>query len=88
MKYRTCTFIRDDGTICNAAAVTAHSLCRYHLRHRARLMRMAQYRARQVAKDATALNGSFRSPKPCASIGIGPQRERPLVTKVQVPVLS
>ena len=46
MEYRTCTFIRDDGNICNSAAVTDRNLCLYHLEHRARLMRMAQYRAR------------------------------------------
>jgi len=46
MEYRTCTYIHDDGGICNSAAVTDRNLCLYHLRHRARLMRMAQYRAR------------------------------------------
>ena len=46
MEYRTCTYIRDDGNICNSAAVTDRNLCLYHLEHRARLMRMAQYRAR------------------------------------------
>ncbi len=46
MEYRTCTYIRDDGNICNSAAVTDRNLCLYHLEHRARLMRIAQYRAR------------------------------------------
>jgi hypothetical protein len=46
MEYRTCTFIRDDGNICKSAAVTNRNLCLYHFDHRARLMRMAQYRAR------------------------------------------
>src|SRR5271169_3387984 len=46
MEYRTCTYIHDDGGICKSAAVTDRNLCLYHLRHRARLMRMAQYRAR------------------------------------------
>ena len=46
MEYRTCTYIRDDGNICNSAAVTDRNLCLYHLSHRARIMRMAQYRAR------------------------------------------
>ncbi len=46
MEYRTCTYIRDDGNLCNSAAVTDRNLCLYHLEHRARLMRMAQYRAR------------------------------------------
>ena len=46
MDYKTCTYIRDDGNICNSAAVTDRNLCLYHLSHRARVMRMAQYRAR------------------------------------------
>ena len=46
MEYRTCTYIHDDGGICKSAAVTDRNLCLYHLSHRARLMRMAQYRAR------------------------------------------
>jgi hypothetical protein len=46
MEFRTCTFIHDDGNLCNSAAVTDRNLCFYHLDHRARLMRMAQYRAR------------------------------------------
>jgi hypothetical protein len=45
-EYKTCTYIHDDGNICNSAAVTDRNLCLYHLSHRARLMRMAQYRAR------------------------------------------
>ncbi len=45
MEYRTCTYIHDDGGICSSAAVTDRNLCLNHLRHRARLMRMAQYRA-------------------------------------------
>jgi len=45
MEYKTCTYIRDDGGVCNSAAVTDRNLCLYHLEHRARLMRMAQYRA-------------------------------------------
>ena len=46
MEYKTCTYIRDDGGICNSAAVTDRNLCLHHLEHRARLMRIAQYRAR------------------------------------------
>ena len=46
MDYKTCTYIRDDGNLCNSAAVTDRNLCLYHLSHRARLMRQAQYRAR------------------------------------------
>lgn len=44
--YQTCSHIYDTGGICNAAAVKDQRYCVYHLRHRARLMRMAQYRAR------------------------------------------
>src|SRR5450755_1982753 len=51
MEYRTCTYIHDDGRICNSAAVTDRHLCLYHLRYRARLMRMAQYRARDQRFD-------------------------------------
>ncbi len=46
MEYRTCTYIRDDGNLCNSAAVSDRNLCLYHLQHRARIMRIAQYRAR------------------------------------------
>ncbi len=51
MEYRTCTYIRDDGNVCNSAAVTDRNLCLYHLEHRARLMRMAQFRARNQRFD-------------------------------------
>ena len=51
MEYRTCTYIRDDGNICNSAAVTDRNLCLFHLSHRARLMRQAQYRARGLRFD-------------------------------------
>ena len=51
MEYRTCTHICDNGSICNSAAVTDRNLCLYHLDHRARLMRMAQYRARNERFD-------------------------------------
>ncbi len=53
MEFRTCTFIHDDGNLCNSAAVTDRNLCFYHLDHRARLMRMAQYRARGERFDLT-----------------------------------
>jgi hypothetical protein len=51
MEIRTCTFIHDDGNLCNSAAVTDRNLCLYHLSHRVRLMRMAQYRARAQRFD-------------------------------------
>jgi hypothetical protein len=44
--YRTCTHIYDTGGICNSAAVKNHNYCAFHLHHRARVMRMAQHRAR------------------------------------------
>jgi len=42
---KTCTY-SDDAGKCNSAAVTGQSYCTFHLRHRARLMRIAQARAR------------------------------------------
>ena len=53
MEYRTCTYIHDDGNLCNSAAVTDRNLCLYHLSHRARLMRQAQYRARGARYNLT-----------------------------------
>ena len=46
MKYRTCNFVHDNGYLCQSAAVGGRDYCCYHLRHRGRLMRMAQARAR------------------------------------------
>ena len=45
MKYRTCNFVHDTGYLCQSAAVGGRDYCCYHLRHRGRLMRMAQARA-------------------------------------------
>src|SRR5271165_3475222 len=44
--YKTCTHIHDTGGTCNSAAVKDRDYCTYHLRYRARLLRMAQARAR------------------------------------------
>ena len=44
--YRTCKHIYDTGGTCASASVNGQHYCVYHLHHRARLMRMAQYRAR------------------------------------------
>jgi|SRR5450432_4047525 len=103
MKYRTCTFIRDDGSICKSAAAKDRHLCDYHFEHRARLMRMAQY-ARRAAqandplaktfeaaspKDAAlALRGRRRSAKPSASIALAPQPRRGRKAPAAVPRIS
>ena len=42
----TCTHLYDNGHHCGAVAVEDQRFCVYHLRHRARQHRMAQYRAR------------------------------------------
>ena len=47
----TCTHIYDDGGLCNSAAVTGQRFCSSHLHHRARLMRIAQHRARNQRFD-------------------------------------
>jgi hypothetical protein len=46
MDYKTCTHLYDDGHTCNSAAAKERDHCSYHLRYRARLLRIAQYRAR------------------------------------------
>ena len=43
---RLCKHIHDTGRTCASAAVKDQNYCAFHLHHRARLMRMAQYRAR------------------------------------------
>ena len=45
-KCATCNHLYDQGGKCNSAAVTGQKYCTYHLRYRARQLRMAQYRAR------------------------------------------
>jgi hypothetical protein len=44
--YRTCKHIYDTGGTCASAAATNYDYCVYHVRHRARLMRIAKARAR------------------------------------------
>ena len=51
MTYKTCTHVHDNGHYCQSAAVAGRDFCCYHLRHRGRLMRMAQYRARNERFD-------------------------------------
>src|ERR1019366_6779885 len=51
MNYKTCTYIHDTGYLCQSAAVGGREYCCYHLRHRGRLMRMAQARARAERFD-------------------------------------
>ena len=45
--YRTCKHIFDTGRLCDSAALPRHNYCAFHLHHRARLMRIAQLRARR-----------------------------------------
>ena len=47
----TCKHTYDTGGTCNSAAVPGRDYCTYHLRHRARLLRMAQARARKERFD-------------------------------------
>jgi hypothetical protein len=51
LMIHTCTFIYDNGGICNSAAVRGGTFCASHLHHRARLMRIAQVRARNERFD-------------------------------------
>jgi hypothetical protein len=47
----TCHHLYDEGGQCNSAAVTDQNYCTYHLRYRARQLRMAQLRARSERFD-------------------------------------
>lgn len=47
----TCTHTYDNGHTCNSVVATGRDYCVYHLRHRARLLRMAQARARSERFD-------------------------------------
>jgi hypothetical protein len=47
----TCHHLYDEGGQCNSAAVTDQNYCTYHLRYRARQLRMAQRRARNERFD-------------------------------------
>ena len=100
MKYRTCTYIREDGSICKSAAAKDRNLCPYHFEHRARLMRMAKFarRAAQASvplaktlkavapKDvALALRGPRHFAKPSATIAIAPQRVRKAEAPIDIP---
>ncbi|HME59427.1 MAG TPA: hypothetical protein VKF63_13870, partial [Terracidiphilus sp.] len=50
-KYPTCNHLYDDGGACNSAALTGQKYCIYHLRYRARQLRLAQLRARRERFD-------------------------------------
>ena len=50
-EYKTCKHVYDTGGTCNSAAATGRDYCVYHLRYRARQLRMAQYRARSERFD-------------------------------------
>jgi len=43
---RTCTHLHDHGGTCHSVAVRGQRYCPFHLRYRARQLRMAQFRAR------------------------------------------
>jgi hypothetical protein len=45
--YKTCTYRDDSGSLCQSAAARGRHLCAFHLNYRGRLLRIAQYRARQ-----------------------------------------
>ena len=46
-----CKHIYENGGTCNHVAATGRDFCVYHLRHRARMMRIAQNRARNERFD-------------------------------------
>ena len=48
---RTCTHVHDTGRACNSAAAKDQKYCPYHLRYRARQLRLAQVRARAERFD-------------------------------------
>jgi len=50
-KCATCNHLYDEGGKCNSAAVTGQKYCTYHLRYRARQLRLAQLRARNQRFD-------------------------------------
>ena len=50
-EYKTCKHSYDTGGTCNSAAVKDRDYCVYHLRYRARMLRMAQARARHQRFD-------------------------------------
>ena len=49
--YKTCKHLHDNGKTCESPAVTRRNYCVFHLRHRARQLRSAQYRARNQRFD-------------------------------------
>ncbi len=53
MEYKTCTHTYDSGRACKSAAAKGREFCGYHLHYRGRLLRMAQYRARNQHLDIT-----------------------------------
>src|SRR5215472_18388157 len=48
---RTCTHVHDTGRTCNSVAAKDQKYCAYHLRYRARQLRLAQLRARAERFD-------------------------------------
>jgi len=51
MPLHTCKHLYDTGGTCNSATAHGRDYCVYHLRHRARLVRIAKYRARNERFD-------------------------------------
>src|SRR5271165_4785563 len=51
MQYKTCTHVYDNGNFCQSAAAKDLDFCVFHLRYRARQLRMAQARARSQRFD-------------------------------------
>jgi hypothetical protein len=53
MDYKTCTHTYDSGRACKSAAAKGREFCGYHLHYRGRLLRRAQFRARNQPFDIT-----------------------------------
>jgi hypothetical protein len=66
-EYTTCKHLHDTGGTCNSAAVKDRDYCTYHLRYRARLLRMAQAKIRAAKTD-----GSAGLLEPALSLSKGP----------------
>ena len=63
-KCATCNHLYDEGGKCKSAAVTDQKYCTYHLRYRARQLRMAQFRARNQRFDLKLRGARRRHDRP------------------------
>jgi len=90
---RTCAHIYDTGGTCNSVAAVNQRFCPAHLHHRARLMRIAQARARAerfdlhlppIESTATALSAVNRLIEAVAADMIDLKRARFLLTAVRL----